>query len=424
MAIVKSLRTQSALWLGAGALGCGLLALALEASLQYRALAGQQDQRLLAALHAPAAQHPSVWRINGLDGRYVAGSRTLAGPPASDRLRPGLPLLYLTHDRGRLLRAAATLVPGGQEGPLLLQLAEPAADRLPTVAELASGRLLGFLAGVACMALLAAAGAAAGRRWLLRALADHRDGGDTRPGAVPPLELQPALAEMRALLAQQRQWVNEQRRFLADAAHQLRTPMAVLRTQLQSAQLSDADPRPVLGEMLHTVDRATGLANQLLSLTRVEQLKRSGRLQPVAVADAAREAVVELSPLIGQRRLGFALEGEDFEAPADAVMLGELLRNLLANAIHHSPAGSSIGVVTRTVPGARELVVWDEGTGIDDELKPRLFTPFSAGKGGFGLGLSICQQIADAMGAAVRLHNRVDAGRVVGVDAVLRWPAA
>lgn len=423
MAIVRSLRAQSALWLGAGALGCCLLALALEASLQYRALAERQDRRLVAALHRAAAQHPPVWRVNGLDGRYVAGSRTLAGPPASDGLRPGQPLLYLTHDRGRLLRAAATLVPGDKDGPLLLQLAEPAADRLPTLAGLASGRLLGFLAGVASMALLAAGGAAAGRRWLLRALEDPRGGG-AQPVTAPPRELQAALAEMRGLAAQQRQWVDEQRRFLADAAHQLRTPMAVLRTQLQSAQLSDADPRPVLGEMLHTVDRATGLANQLLSLTRVEQLKRSGHLQPVAVAEAAREAVVELSPLIGQRRLGFALEGEGFEAPADAVMLGELLRNLLANAIHHSPAGSCIGVVTRAVPGARELVVWDEGAGVDDELKPRLFTPFSAGKGGFGLGLSICQQIADAMGATVRLHNRVDGGRVVGVDAVLRWPAA
>jgi two-component system sensor histidine kinase TctE len=174
--------------------------------------------------------------------------------------------------------------------------------------------------------------------------------------------------------------------------------------------------------MLHTVDRATTVANHLLSLSRVAQLGRDGELGAVAIAACVRDAIIELSPLISAKRLEFSLDGEGFDAAGDAVMLGELVRNLLGNAIHHSPAGARGGVVLRTAP-CKEVIVWDEGPGVDDALKPRLFTPFGAGRGGVGLGLSICQQVAAAMGAQVHLYNRVEDGRVCGVDAVVRWAA-
>ena len=74
-----------------------------------------------------------------------------------------------------------------------------------------------------------------------------------------------------------------------------------------------------------------------------------------------------------------------------------------------------------TSAGRREVLVWDEGPGIDDAVRQRLFQPFSAGQGGVGLGLSICRQIAEAMGAQVTLFNRMDAGQVIGVDAVVAW---
>jgi len=226
---------------------------------------------------------------------------------------------------------------------------------------------------------------------------------------------------VQELHASQRRWVEEQRRFLADASHQLRTPMSVLRTQLQSAIAGDVPASEVLPQMLHTVDRAAGLANQLLSLTKLEQLKRSGELQPVSLHDAARDAVMELSPLVAAKRLDFELDGPVLHACGDRVMLGELLRNLLANAIHHTPPTGRLGILLRDGAGRTELVVWDEGPGVDDDVRPRLFQPFSATKGGVGLGLSICRQIAEAMGASVNLYNRIDNGRVIGVDAVVAW---
>lgn len=204
--------------------------------------------------------------------------------------------------------------------------------------------------------------------------------------------------------------------------------MAVLRTQLQSAIDGTVAAAEVLPQMLHTVDRATGLANQLLSLTKLEQLKRSGGLTPTDIRAAARDAVMELSPLIAAKRLDFSLEGPAAYAPADAVMLGELLRNLLANAIHHTPHNGRLGMLLRHRgeggqggEGGAELLVWDEGPGVDDTVFPRLFQPFTATKGGVGLGLSICRQIADAMGATIQIFNRIDQGKVIGVDAVISW---
>jgi signal transduction histidine kinase len=100
------------------------------------------------------------------------------------------------------------------------------------------------------------------------------------------------------------------------------------------------------------------------------------------------------------------------------------LRNLVANAIHQSRAGSSLGVVIRYLPAEVELLVWDNAGGIDDEVRERLFLPFESASGGtgVGLGLSICKQIAVSMQASLDLYNRLHNGAVVGVDAVVRWP--
>ena len=104
-------------------------------------------------------------------------------------------------------------------------------------------------------------------------------------------------------------------------------------------------------------------------------------------------------------------------------MLGELVRNLLANAISQTPTGAPLGIVVRQALGAPELVIWDSGSGIADDVRERAFEPFAAATRGtgVGLGLSICRHLAHAMGAQVELFNRSDGERVVGVDAVVRW---
>jgi len=414
-----SLKRHFLWWLMASAAALVLIAAGVQLLASYADMARQQDARLAIALDSTTPDAAFVWRISRTTGERLEGEAALPAYAWPAELRVGGPTnLYFTRVGGEIARAAVTLRPGVGGEPVVVQVAEPAARRLPAWHALAAGPASAFGAGVLLMFGAAAVAAMRARRWIVQALRDFD--AHNAPDVAPPEELRVTLDNVRELEQQQRQWVDEQRRFLADAAHQLRTPMAVLRAQLQSALASDADPRPTLAEMQHTVDRAAGLANQLLSLTRIEQLKRIGQLQPMPIGSVVHEAVVELSPLIARQRLDFALDGDEFEASADTVMLGELVRNLLSNAIHHSPQGGRLGIVMRPAP-FREVVVWDEGPGIDDELKPRLFTPFSAARGGVGLGLSICQQIGEAMGAQVRLYNRVEGGRTTGVDAVIAW---
>lgn len=434
----NSLRAFHATWLSAGALGCLLLATGWQALDRYGETAAAQDARLaaevvrlaaspagLAALPAHDESSPLMVRAGTLSGERLAGAAPLPPYPWPHELHAGdAPVLYFSHADGRLVRVAAALLPATTATPApVLQVAQSLAARLPAPAQLWSGWLPGFFMGAAIILVLAIASAAWSRRWTLLAAHSLESAGEASTSYQGPAELQAAFLKMQALHQEQRRWVDEQRRFLADAAHQLRTPMAVLRTQLQTALQREGDGRESLEAMVHTVDRATGLANQLLSVSKLEQLKRDGQLMPVSLQAAVRDAVVELSPLIARKRLDFSLEGDEVQAPGEPMMMGELLRNLLANAIHHSLPGARLGVVLRSGLPWAELVVWDEGESIDSTVGARLFTPFSAGKGGVGLGLSICRQLAQAMGANVSLHNRIEGGRVVGVDAVVAWGA-
>ncbi|MBT2300169.1 HAMP domain-containing histidine kinase [Variovorax paradoxus] len=402
-------------------------------------VAQAQDERLGVALSqvvqaaaqgeglasAPPIAEPLSYRVSTMKGEWLAGDRALAAYPWRSALPDsGLPRLYITQWGRAPMRAAAALrhVPGSAAGEgVVVQVVEPLRERVALWQELPK-TLLGWVYGAAAaMTLVIWSGVAMASRWLERAR-QALDSPQVDAAAYDgPAELRPAVERMHGLHRRQREWVGQQRRFLADASHQLRTPMSVLRTQLQSAIAGDVPASEVLPQMLHTVDRATGMANQLLSLTKLEQIKRAGELKPVELRAVARDAVMELAPLIAAKRLDFALEGEALWAPADALMLGELLRNLLANAIHHTPPAGRLGVLLRAYARTTELVVWDEGQGLDDALRPRLFQAFTAAKGGVGLGLSICRQIADAMGATMELYNRVEDGRVIGVDAVVTW---
>ena len=240
----------------------------------------------------------------------------------------------------------------------------------------------------------------------------------------PPRELLPLVQAMNQMLEVQRQTTEQQRKFVADASHQLRTPLAVLRTQLQALELNPMSALDAVPKMLRTVERSTNLANQLLSVAKVEQLARQGDWQPVNLEAVAREVALELSPLMAYKRLAFTLDALPVTLQSDAWLLGELLRNLLSNAVHHSPVAGELGIVLRYLRDEVELIVWDRGGGVDESVKQRLFEPFAASKGGtgIGLGLSICRQIAVALSAQVDLFNRVELGQVSGVDAVVRWP--
>jgi signal transduction histidine kinase len=274
-----------------------------------------------------------------------------------------------------------------------------------------------------------AAGAWAARAWhgLSRTLGERDQSDVSALSQHGPREVRGVVDALNTTLAYQRELAARQKRMVAEAAHQLRTPLAALRTQLQSGTADQVAQR--VPDMLRTVDRATHVANEFLTQMKLEQRVAEARVSDawprLRLDDVAREAALEFSPLIADKRLAFELDAVAVSINADGWMLGELVRNLLANAIGHTAHGGPLGIVVRQAVGAPELVVWDSGAGISQAVRERAFEPFAAATRGtgVGLGLSICRQLAQAMDAEVQLFNRSDGERVIGVDAVVRWQA-
>ncbi|MBC7604153.1 MAG: sensor histidine kinase N-terminal domain-containing protein, partial [Ramlibacter sp.] len=253
---------------------------------------------------------------------------------------------------------------------------------------------------------------------------DQRREGDLTPISAPdaPRELLPLVEATNHVMARLSHLLENQKRFVRDAAHQLRTPLAVLKTQAQSALHGDIEPRQALHEINDTVDRATLLANQMLSLAKVEQLRQQPDASAQDLAAITRTIALELSPLIAGKDLDFDIETVPAPVFAHEWMLRELTRNLLHNAIRHSPPAGALSIRIVTDSHFAALTIADAGPGIAAELRGRLFQPFSAGSpaSGSGLGLAICREIVDALGGTLSLDNRERHGSVQGLDTTVR----
>jgi two-component system sensor histidine kinase TctE len=168
------------------------------------------------------------------------------------------------------------------------------------------------------------------------------------------------------------------------------------------------------------------LANQKLALAKVEQLRQQAGAEVSDLAAAVRAIALELAPLVADKDIDFEIETQPAPVRGHEWMLRELARNLLHNAIRHTPAGGALAVRVRREPGAAVLVVSDSGPGIAADLQARLFQPFSAGdvRSGSGLGLAICQEIVRALGGAIALENRENDRPGGGLDATVRLPLA
>ena len=262
----------------------------------------------------------------------------------------------------------------------------------------------------------------------LSAEMEQRPEGDLTPIAAPdaPRELLPLVDATNQVMTRLAHMLDNQKRFVRDTAHQLRTPLAVLKTQVQSALRGDVEPRQALQEINETVDRATALANQMLSLAKVEQLSQQPDASVNEFGDVVRSVALDLSPLIADKDLDFEITTAAAGVRAHEWMLRELTRNLLHNAIKHSPAGGSLAVRVVADANAVALTIADSGPGIPAELRARLFQPFSTGdpRSGSGLGLAICQEIVRALGGTITLDNRETHGRIEGLDTTVRLPLA
>jgi two-component system OmpR family sensor kinase len=258
-----------------------------------------------------------------------------------------------------------------------------------------------------------------------------------RPDALAPLvdkdlprELKPLAGSLNALLARLDGALSAQRRFTADAAHELRTPLAALRLQVDlAARASDGSKRTeALDELRAGVDRAAHLVEQLLTMARLEPEASPRAFGPVDLVALAKEALVARSALATDRKVDLGLSrGAPVAVRGDSTTLAVLIANLLDNALRYTPAGGRIDVAIDDEDGAAVLSVSDTGPGIPAEEHERVFERFRRGTSsaapgtstGSGLGLSIVRRVADAHGATVTLGDRAGAS---GLEVGVRFP--
>ncbi len=235
---------------------------------------------------------------------------------------------------------------------------------------------------------------------------------------VIPQEVAPLVSSINDLLARLTASLTTQKRFLADAAHQLKTPLAGLRMQADMAQKaqSSEDIRNSLQQITRAAVRATHTVNQLLALARAETTGHALPSAPVDLAEVVAEVIEDSLPLALDKRIDLGYEGpdhvpEECTIEGNPTLLSELVRNLVENAINYTPAG---GMVTARVlvdrfSGVQVLQVEDNGPGVPENELALVLQPFYRALGtnvdGSGLGLAIVQEIAQQHGATVHIEN-------------------
>ena len=394
------------------------------------------------ALEAFEADNRSrlFYRVSALDGEMISGFAELPfwrGRIPDRSAYAALVDFYDAQFRNQPVRVAVLLQPLASatgRGMAVVQVAETLEIRETLARKLLIDTLwrqLLLMGVIALVTVFVVQRATRPVRELGEAIG-RRQADDFSPIDAPdaPRELRPLIDATTQVMGRLQRLLDHQKRFVRDSAHQLRTPLAVLKAQVQSAQRGDVAPEQALHEISGTVDRATTLANQMLSLAKVEQLRQQPESVTLDFAEVARNIALDLSPLVADKALDFELAiDEPVPVRAHQWMLHELTRNLLHNAIKQSPPGAALSVAVRAEGPDAVLVVRDGGPGISPELRQRLFAPFSAGStsSGSGLGLAICREIVLALGGSISLDNRIapdGSERVVGLDAVVRLPLA
>lgn len=330
----------------------------------------------------------------------------------------------------RIVPGASVQRSGGEEWHVytvvqpqrVIQVAQPDSVRSESAAEAASQMLLP-IAGIAALTVILVL--AALRRGLQPLLATNAE--LARLGAdrlVPlnldgvPVELQALVETLNDLLLRLAAAFEAQRRFLADAAHELRSPLTAvqLQAQLLAAGRDAGERARASAELGAGIQRASHLVHQLLQLSRAHaELDAPGsalQRRDLALGELARAIVGRWAAQA--ERQGVDLGAEvvaDSTVVADAGQLEVLLGNLVENALHHTPRGGVVDVVVERVDGSPVLAVRDTGCGIPEIERARVFDRFYRGsdarsRTGSGLGLAIVRTVADAHHAVVSLHDR------------------
>lgn len=360
------------------------------------------------------------------DGKLTLHSGTAPDTPMSPQLRGFATVVLPGAGPWRVFGAQ------GKEGDVQVFVGEQLRSRRSILWAMMQSLLMPLLVALPVLALL---GWLAVRRSLtpLRTLSQAL--AQRQPQSVAPLvitdtpsEMAPVVSSLNSLLARIGQMMLAERRFTADAAHELRTPIAAIRAQAQvalGAGSNVAERDQALRQTLAGCDRATHLVTQLLTLSRLETAGHPPQGVRVDVCQIAQRVAADLAPGALARKQVLTLDtSATGPISADEMLTGVLIRNLLDNALRYSPDGAQVSLRVHTSAGQVHLEVNDSGPGLPPadlaRLGERFFRGLGSGQQGSGLGWSIVRRIAEVYRAQVLATPSSLGGLCVTVS----WPLA
>ena len=381
----------------------------------------------LPAIPSSNAAYDFVVQVWTLDGELVYESRAHAALPNFTTI--GFSTVNTKSGRWRVY--------GTESMSKVVQIAQPMSVRRQQAAQLALRTLAPFALQVPVLALIVWLAVGHALQPLQRVTKAVKA---RRVNALEPLsdeklpdEVRPLVGSLNDLLARLTAALGRERAFLAEAAHELRTPLAALHLQLGALARAATEPEraEAMGKLSEGVQRAIRLVEQMLALARQEP-----RAEPVrtrfALDELGREVVAELVPLADSRQIDLGIsEAQPVLVRGDREAVATLIRNLVDNAVRYTPVGGRVDLsVERTaeIPARAVVRVVDNGPGIEPQERERVFDRFYRRAGnrepGSGLGLAIVKAIAAAHGATVQLsqgEGNGEAGR--GLAVTVSFPA-
>lgn len=380
------------------------------------------------------------YMVSSPPGHFILGNRQLPPPPPRADLEVDKPYFYDVSVDTTRVRVAALMLPYGDNGTerLLVQVAKSRASRELLARRILIDTALPLSGLIVLMTLIVWAGIRAGLAPLarLRRLVEDRHPNDLTPirMASAPNEVRALALALNSLLGAVQRNVETQKRFISDAAHQLRTPLAGMKSQAELAigVIQDPAVRARLERVREGTIRSAHVVNQLLTLARAEpeSAMKQGQVR-VELGPLTRELTAELVPRALQ--LGVDLGCDDSEAEAEAMdpaavavavtgnplLLREALVNLVDNAMRYAGRGAVVTVRARLEGTQAVVEVEDNGPGIPTTEHERVFERFVRGVNdgsGCGLGLAIVKEIVQQHGGQVALFNVLPHGLRVRVS--------
>ena len=395
-----------------------------------RGLAGRHDLRLAEPTAALLRSDDvdRVWyQVRSVQGDLVAGDAELAPPPEERQAADEVQFRDATvHNDPVRVATLWVGTPAGANSGVVVQVAETFDKRSRLATEIIKGVILPQFVILPLAVLLVWFALARGIAPLnaLQQRIRRRESQDLSPidEHDVPEEVAPLVSAINDLLARLDQTMGSQKHFLADAAHQMKTPLAGLRMQAELAQReidAGGDPQSIkrsLKQIARSSQSAAHLVNQLLAMARAEDTEQALRLQEVPIIKLAREVVRDFVPRAMDKHIDLGYEGPDVDPPAPRIvgqpmLVRELIRNLVDNALQYTPAGGTVTVRLMPDPYGQVMVlqVEDTGPGIPEAEREQVFQPFYRVLGtdvdGSGLGLAIVKEIVDKHGATIAIAD-------------------